>query len=75
MALQPLEFDLLVMLIRFKNCTLSRDRILDEVWGVKYIGARTVDTHIAQPDTDVGFLRIGNNHLRWRRDAKRAYNL
>lgn len=46
-ALQPLEFDLLVMLVRFKNCTLSRDRLLNEIWGVEYLGARTVDTHIA----------------------------
>lgn len=46
-ALHPLEFDLLVMLIRFKNCTLSRDRLLNEIWGSEYLGVRTVDTHIA----------------------------
>ena len=46
-ALQPLEFDLLVMLIRFKNCTLSRDRLLNEIWGSEYLGVRTVGTHIA----------------------------
>lgn len=27
-ALQPLEFDLLVKLIKFKNCTMSRERLL-----------------------------------------------
>ena len=47
-ALQPLEFDLLVMLVKFKNCTLSRDRLLNEIWGVDYLGVRTVDVHIAQ---------------------------
>ncbi len=46
-ALQPLEFDLFAMLVRFKNCTLSRDRLLNEIWGVEYLGVRTVDTHIA----------------------------
>ena len=46
-ALQPLEFDLFAMLVRFKNCTLSRDRLLNEIWGIEYLGARTVDTHIA----------------------------
>lgn len=46
-ALQPLEFDLLAMLVRFKNCTLSRERLLNEIWGMDYLGARTVDTHIA----------------------------
>ena len=45
--LQPLEFDLLVMLIRFKNCTLSRDRLLNEIWGIDFAGGtRTVDIHI-----------------------------
>lgn len=35
------------MLVRFKNCTLSRERLLNEIWGMDYLGARTVDTHIA----------------------------
>ena len=47
-SLQPLEFDLLVILIKFKNCTLSRDRLLNEVWGFDFAGGtRTVDIHIA----------------------------
>ena len=46
-ALQPLEFDLFAMLVRFKNCTLSRERLLNEIWGIEYLGVRTVDTHIA----------------------------
>lgn len=46
-ALQPLEFDLLVKLIRFKNCTLTRDRLLNEIWGFDFAGGtRTVDIHI-----------------------------
>ena len=35
-ALQPLEFDLFAMLVKFKNCTLSRERLMNEVWGVDY---------------------------------------
>ena len=47
-ALQPLEFDLLVKLIKFKNCTMSRERLLSEIWGVDFAGGtRTVDTHVA----------------------------
>ena len=47
-ALQPLEFDLLVKLIKFKNCTMSRERLLSEIWGVDFVGGtRTVDTHVA----------------------------
>ncbi len=46
--LQPLEFDLLVILMKFKNCTLSRDRLLNEVWGFDFAGGtRTVDIHVA----------------------------
>ncbi len=45
--MQPLEFDLLVKLIRFKNCTLTRDRLLNEIWGFDFAGGtRTVDIHI-----------------------------
>lgn len=47
-VLQPIEYDLIVALIRHKNCTLSRERLLSEIWGFDYTGAtRTVDTHIS----------------------------
>lgn len=46
--LQPIEYDLMVTLIRHKNCTLSRERLLFEIWGFDYAGeTRTVDTHIS----------------------------
>ena len=46
--MQPIEYDLIVVLIRHKNCTLSRERLLSEIWGFDYPGAtRTVDTHIS----------------------------
>lgn len=46
--LQPLEFDLLARFLKFKNCTLSRDRLLNEVWGFDFVGGtRTVDIHVA----------------------------
>ncbi len=48
-SLKPLEFDLLVMLIKYKNRTIPRERLLNEIWGVDFIGGtRTVDVHIAQ---------------------------
>jgi len=48
-ALKPLEFDLLVMLVKYKNRTIPRDRLLNEIWGVDFFGGtRTVDVHIAQ---------------------------
>ena len=46
--LQPIEYDLMVVLIRHKNCTLSREYLLSEIWGFDYAGeTRTVDTHIS----------------------------
>lgn len=36
------------MLVRYKNRTLPRERLLNEIWGVDFIGGtRTVDVHIA----------------------------
>ncbi len=46
-SLQPLEFDLLVKLVKFKNCTLPRERLLNEIWGIDFAGGtRTVDIHV-----------------------------
>ena len=46
--LPPLEFDVFTVLIKNKNRTVSRDRILNEVWGEDYFGdIRTVDVRIA----------------------------
>jgi len=43
------EYDLLTLLIERKNTVLSREQILDLVWGFDYYGGtRTVDMHIAQ---------------------------
>lgn len=41
------EFDLLVMLMRNNGKVLTRDTLLDKVWGVEYFGdTRTVDVHV-----------------------------
>lgn len=46
--LKPLEFDVLRVLMKHKNRTVSRDRILNEIWGEDYFGdIRTVDVRIA----------------------------
>ena len=46
-ALAPKEYDLLLYLIENKGIVLSRDQILDHVWGTEYEGYdRAVDTHI-----------------------------
>lgn len=46
--LTPLEFDVLCLLIKNKNRTVSRERLLDEIWGEDYFGdLRTVDVRVA----------------------------
>ncbi|MCY6957289.1 response regulator transcription factor [Clostridium brassicae] len=45
--LSPKEFDLLVYFIKNKGIVLSREKILDSLWGFDYYGdLRTVDTQI-----------------------------
>lgn len=46
--LRTKEFDLLLTLADHQNRVLSRDQLLDLVWGYEYYGqTRTVDVHIA----------------------------
>lgn len=47
--LTPMEYDLLLLLVRNRNVALKREKLLSEVWGILYEGGtRTVDVHIAQ---------------------------
>ena len=45
--LKPREFDLLALLLANKGRAISRDQILERLWGYDYIGdTRTVDVHV-----------------------------
>src|SRR5699024_1238051 len=45
--LTPREFDLLVFLMENKNIVLTRDRIMEQVWGFDYMGdTNVVDVYI-----------------------------
>jgi DNA-binding response OmpR family regulator len=47
--LTPREFDLLAALLSHPNVVMTRDRLLELVWGGQYPGGtRTVDVHVAQ---------------------------
>ncbi len=47
LALPQKEFDLLTCLIRNHGIALSRDLLLERVWGLDFVGdSRTVDVHI-----------------------------
>lgn len=46
--LTPLEFDLLVLLMRYSNRTVPREKLLSDVWGTDFFGdTRTIDVHVA----------------------------
>jgi DNA-binding response OmpR family regulator len=46
--LRPKEFDLLATLAEHRGIVLSREQLLDKVWGYDFYGeTRTVDVHIA----------------------------
>ncbi|HEX9202425.1 MAG TPA: response regulator transcription factor [Vicinamibacteria bacterium] len=53
--LSPREFELLRYLIERKGEAVSRDRLLEDVWGYEsYPSTRTVDTHIAKLRAKIG---------------------
>ena len=53
--LSPKEYELLIYLVRNKGIVLSRDSILNAVWGMDYFGdERTVDTHIKKLRAKLG---------------------
>lgn len=55
-SLPPLEFDVLSVLMKNKNRTVSRERILNEIWGEDYFGdIRTVDVRVANVRKKLGF--------------------
>ena len=45
--MSPKEYDLFFYLLANRNIALSREKLLDEVWGYNFYGdARTLDTHV-----------------------------
>jgi DNA-binding response OmpR family regulator len=47
--LRPKEFDLLAYLMQNRGVVVSRELLLERVWGFDYAGGtRTVDVHVAQ---------------------------
>ena len=54
----PKEYDLLFFLVRNANIALTRDKLLEEVWGYDFYGDdRTVDTHIKMLRNSLGEFR------------------
>ena len=54
----PKEYELLVYFVLNKNIALSREKILNEVWGYDFFGEdRTVDTHVKMLRNSIGKYR------------------
>jgi DNA-binding response OmpR family regulator len=48
-GLTPLEFEILLALAKEPGVVLSRDALMDKVWGYRdYAGGRVVDSHVAR---------------------------
>lgn len=57
-SLTPKEYDLLFYLVRNRNIALSREKLLEDVWGYDFYGDdRTVDTHIKMLRNSLGEYR------------------
>lgn len=57
-SLTPKEYDLLFYLVRNKGIALTREKLLEEVWGYDFYGDdRTVDTHIKMLRNSLGEYR------------------
>ncbi len=53
--LRAKEFDLLAFLMENRGLVVSRDTLLDRVWGMEYAGgSRTIDVHVAQLRSKLG---------------------
>ena len=57
-SMTPKEYDLLFYLVKNKNIALSRDKLLEAVWGYDFFGDdRTIDTHIKMLRNNLGEYR------------------
>ena len=57
-TLTPKEFDLLVYMVKNQGVVLSREKILEKIWGYEFFGDdRTVDTHIKMLRNSLGPYR------------------
>lgn len=57
--LKPMEFDCLLLLAKNKNIALTREEILNNLWGVEFEGeTRTIDVHIGRIRKKLGWQEV-----------------
>lgn len=58
-SLQPMEFDCLMAFWKYRNRVMTRDQILNLLWGVDFDGeSRTVDVHVANIRKKLDFFDV-----------------
>ena len=56
---KPMEFDCLMLLVKYKNIALGREQLLRMLWGVEFEGeTRTIDVHIGRIRKKLGFQDV-----------------
>lgn len=56
--LTPKEYDLLFYMLQNKNIALSREKLLEDIWGYDFFGDdRTIDTHVKNLRNSLGPYR------------------
>ena len=57
-SLTPKEFDILLYMAKNKGIVLTREKILEKIWGYEFFGEdRTIDTHIKMLRNNLGKYR------------------
>ena len=55
MELSPKEYELLLYFVKNNKIVLSREKLLNEVWGYDFVGDdRTIDTHVKNLRKKIG---------------------
>ncbi len=58
-SMQPMEFDCLLTLWKYRNRVMTREEILNILWGVDFAGeSRTVDVHVGNIRRKLGFADV-----------------
>ena len=58
-ALKPMEFDCLLMFVKYKNVAISREQLLRALWGVEFAGeTRTIDVHVGRLRKKLDFYDV-----------------
>lgn len=56
---KPMEFDCLLLLVKYKNVALRREELINSLWGMEFEGeTRTIDVHIARIRKKLDFHNV-----------------